>query len=254
MNNLIDLTGKQILVIGASSGIGKQTAITLSTVGAKVSLVARNENGLQKTLSALSGEDHDYYVADVSDMSIIESLIKRIVEKKGPLDGMVYSAGVSMYLPLQLFKPEKLQALFAINFFGFIECVRQITKKGRYNKGMRIVAVSSVSSIKGNKTQTGYSASKAAMNAAVRCIAREVADKEICINSIAPGLTATEMYLNYSNNVGKDSDSFRELMNRQYLGLGEPIDIANSIVFLLSPAARFITGITIPVDGGLTTC
>ena len=254
MENLIDLTGKRILIIGASSGIGKSTAITLSKVGAQLTLVARREDKLQEAIMELNGEGHNYFCGDISDTSSIEILIKKIVTINGPLDGMVYSAGISMYLPLQFFKPEKLQHLFEVNFFGFVECVRQVSKKGRYNDGMRIVAVSSVSSIKGNKTQTGYSASKAAMNAAVRCMGRELAEKGICINSIAPGLTATEMYLSYSSNVGDASNSMKELLSRQYLGVGEPVDIANVIAFLMSPAARFITGVTLPVDGGLTTC
>lgn len=254
MKSLVDLSDKRILVVGASSGIGRQTAISLSQVGAKLSLVARNEERLQSTIEALEGGDHDYFTADVSELNGIEGLIKRIVAKNGRLDGLVFSVGIGMSMPLSMFKPEKLQSLFTVNFFSFIEMVRQVTKRTMYNEGMRIVGVSSIASLKGDKTHLGYSATKAAMDAAVRCIAKEVADKGICINTVAPGMTATEMYEKYSDRVGSDSDSFKELMSRQYLGVGQPTDIANAIVFLMSPAARFITGITMPVDGGLTTC
>lgn len=254
MEHLIDLTGKRILVIGASSGIGKQTAITLSKVGAKLTLIARREDKLQETIAALEGEDHDYFCADISFTHNIEGLFKTIVEKDGLIDGLVYTAGISLSLPLQMFKPEKLHSIFDINFFAFIECVRQATKKGRYNKGMRIVGVSSIASMKGDKTHLGYCASKAAMDAAVRCIAKEVAPKGIHINTVAPGLTATNMFNNFSSNIGEDSNSMRELLERQYLGVINPIKVAETITFLISPAAEYITGITLPVDGGLTTC
>ncbi len=254
MNGLIDLSQKRILVVGASSGIGKQTAITLSRVGAKITLVARNEEKLQNAISALEGDGHDYFIADVSDVNSVELLVKAVVAKEGPLDGMVYSAGVGTALPLMQSKPEKVQDAFNVNFFGFFEMVRQITRKGRFNPGMRIVGVSSCASLRGDKSKAIYSSSKAAMDSAIRCMAKELAEKAICINSVAPSMTATELYNRYVEKYGEDSETNKELWTRQYLGIAQPQDIANAIAFLISPAARFITGITMPVDGGLTTC
>ena len=140
--------------------------------------------------------------------------------------------------------------MFDINFFGFYEIVRQICKKGRFNEGMRIVGISSTAATIGNKTQSVYSASKAAMDGAVRSIAREVADKKICINTVAPGMTATDMYANYLNKNGEVSDANQKLLRRQYLGIANTTDIANAIAYLISPAARFITGTSLLVDGG----
>lgn len=254
MNNLIDLTGKRILVVGASSGIGKQTAVTLSKVGAKLSLVARSEDKLIETIRLMDGDEHDYFVADVSKVELIESLIKQIINKNGPIDGMVYSAGVGTALPLMQSKPEKVQSAFNVNFFGFFEVVRQICRKGRFNPGLRIVGVSSCASLRGDKSKAIYSSSKSAMDSAVRCMAKELADKGICINTVAPSMTATELYDRYIEKYGEDSATNNELLSRQYLGIAQPQDIANAIVFLISPAARFITGITMPVDGGLSTC
>ena len=254
MKNLIDLTDKHIMIIGASSGIGRQTAITLSSVGARLTLVARTEEKLKAVISELDGKGHEYSPCDVTDLTGIEAMIKHAIERSGRLDGLVYSAGISMSMPLTMFKPEKLQKLFDVNFFAFIECVRQATKKGRFNPGMRIVGVSSIASMKGNKTHLGYCASKAAMDAAVRCMAKELADKNIYINTVAPGMTETEMHLDFRETVGEDSDSMKELFERQYLGLIKPDAVAETIAFLLSPAAKSITGITLPVDGGLTTC
>ena len=202
----------------------------------------------------MDGDGHNYYCADVSIVDTVEPLIKQVINQCGPFDGLVYAAGMSLSLPLNVFKPAKLQSIFDVNFFGFVECVRQITKKGRFNAGMRIVGISSIASIKGDKTHLGYCASKAAMDAAVRCIAKEVAAKDIYINTVAPGMTATSMYAKFSSQIGEDSNSMNELLSRQYLGVIDPVNVAETIVFLLSPAARYITGITLPVDGGLTTC
>ena len=254
MNSFIDLSNKRILVVGASSGIGRQTAITLSQVGAKLSLVARNEEKLRSVLAELEGEGHDYFVDDVSQVGTIEALIKEVVAKDGPLDGLVYTAGVGTALPLMQSKPEKVQDTFNVNFFGFFELVRQVSRKGRFTPGMRIVGVSSCASLRGDKSKAIYSSSKAAMDSAVRCMAKELAEKGICINTVAPSMTATELYNRYVEKYGEDSETNKELLTRQYLGIAQPIDIANTITFLISPAARFITGITLPVDGGLTSC
>ena len=254
MTNLIDLTGRKILVIGASSGIGKQTAITLSKVGASVILSARREDKLRETLSLLEGEGHGIHCFDTQKLDEIEVHIKQIVAEFGSLDGMVYSAGLGTAIPLLQTKPEKLQNVFEVNLFGFIESVRQLCKKGRFNPGMRIVGISSCASLRGDKSKTAYSASKAAMDSAIRCIAKEMADRGICINSVAPSMTATELYDHYLEKYGDDSETNQELLKRQYLGIAETSDIASAVAFLISPAAKFITGITLPVDGGLTTC
>lgn len=254
MTNLIDLTDKHILIIGASSGIGRQTALTLSSLGARLTLVARTEEKLKTVISELDGKDHAYLLFDVTDLTGTEAMVKQVVERNGRLDGLVYSVGITMSMPLHMYKPEKLQKVFNVNFFAFVECVRQAAKKGRFNPGMRIVGISSIASMKGDKTHLGYSSSKAAMDAAVRCMAKELADKEIYINTVAPGMTDTGMLSNFKGNVGDDSDSLKELLERQYLGVIKPEAVAETVAFLLSRSAESITGITLPVDGGMTTC
>lgn len=253
MYNLVDLRGKVILVAGASSGIGRQTAITLSKLGAQLVLVARSEDKLLSVLSELEGDGHEYRCADLSVIDSIGPLLQGIVDERGPFDGLVYSVGVSTSMPLRMFKPEKIKGVFEINFFAFIETIRQITMRGRFSEGMRIVGVSSTASMRGSKANTAYTASKAAMNGAVMCMAKELAEKGICINNVAPAMTSTEMYEEYLSRAGESSASNVGLLERQYLGIAKTEDIANAIAFLISPAARFITGITLPVDGGTTT-
>jgi len=254
MKNLIDLSGRRILVVGSSSGIGKRTAITLSELNAKLVLAAIDEDGVKQTLTELFGDGHAAYYLDVSKLDELDGFVGEIVEKHGALDGFVYSAGLGTAMPLAMSKPEKVLNTFNVNFFGFFEMVRQICRKGRYNPGLRIVGVSSCASLRGDKSKAIYSSTKSAMDSAVRCIAKEMADKGICINTVAPAMTATELYNKFVEKYGEDSNTNRELTSRQYLGIAQTQDIANAIAFLISPAARFITGITLPVDGGLTTC
>lgn len=253
MIQLVDLSGKTIVIAGASSGIGKQTAITLSKLGARLVLIARREEELIDTVKELDGHDHGYYVSDLSEVESISELVKTIVSDWGKIDGLVYAAGVGTSAPLKQLTPERVQSVFDINYFGFIEIVRQFSRKGRYNEGMRIVGISSIAAFCGDMAHTAYSASKAAMDATVRCIAKELAPKSICLNTVAPAMTRTRMYENFIARYGEDSASNDYILKRQYLGIAEMQDIANAIAFLISPAARFITGICLPVDGGYTT-
>ena len=250
---MIDLSGKNILVVGASSGIGEETALVLARQGANVILLARREERLADICSRI-GEKASYYLCDVSDIDSIATVVKTVVDEKGKLDGMAYIAGISDGdVPVKYLTYERQLNTFKTNYFAFVEFVRQATKRGMYNEGMRIVAVSSIASLRGEKAHVAYSASKSAMDSAIRCIAKELASKGICINSVAPAMVNTEMYQHFLEVQGEDSEANLRAVGRQYLGLAETSDVANAIAFLISPDARFITGITLPVDGGFTT-
>lgn len=249
MMNPMDLTGKKIIVTGASSGIGRETCILLSKLSAKVIMIARREEKLKDTLSELNGLEHLYYCYDLKDIDGIENMIKQIIKKNGPVDGFVHSAGIGNYRPLNMIKPKFLREVMEVNFYSFVEIVRCITKRNCFNEGMNIVGVSSISSQQGNQTKTAYCASKAAMDAAIRCMAKELAPKKVRVNSVVPALIKTKLYDVFLD-MGSDSEDAKNVMARQYLGLGEPIDVANMIAYLLSDAAKFITGTSIPIDGG----
>lgn len=251
---MLDYTNRNILIIGASSGIGEETAYTLAEQGANLVLVARREDRLKQVCENAKATQIAYHVADISDIQAIEGLIKQIVAEHGKLDGLVYVAGISQGgIPLKSLSYDKQMKIFQTNYFGFIECVRQVTKRGNYNDHLRIVGVSSVSSLRGEKALVAYAASKAAMDSAIRCMAKELASKGICINSVAPSIVRTDMYTSFLEVHGDQSEANMKALERQYLGLAEMRDVANAIVFLLSQEARFITGITMPVDGGFTT-
>lgn len=254
MYNLIDLTDKTIVVTGASSGIGRQTAITISELGGKVVCIARREDRLIETVSMLEGEGHGYYAFDLSSLDEIAGLFKRIKQDVGMLDGLVYAAGIAKDGPLNVVTPNRIKEVFDTNFFAFIECARWACKNGYYNSGMSVVAFSSVISGYGGKGQLTYASAKAAINSAVKCMAVELAPKGIRVNAVVPGMINTEMYQEFLNIVGgTGAPADQKLKKRQYLGIGEPQDVANSVVYLLSDAAKFITGICMPIDGGYTS-
>ncbi|MCI9538614.1 MAG: SDR family oxidoreductase [Eubacterium sp.] len=250
MHNLVDLKGKRILVTGASSGIGKEIAVLLDRLEAETILVARREENLQEIVTGLQVEKSCYYTADLSELNKIEGLIKQIVAERGPLDGFVHSAGIASSRPLKTIKPDILDQVMKINFYSFVELCRCITARKRFSEtGCNIVGISSTGSILGNSSKTAYCASKAAMDAAVRCMAKELANKHIRVNTVAPSFIETDIYDSFLEK-GEGSKDVELTMARQYLGLGQPSDVANLTAFLLSEASRFITGSTIGVDGG----
>ena len=254
MFNLVDLTGRKIVIVGASQGIGRDTAIMLSKLGAHVIVVARNEEKLKETVAMCEGNNNCYYCMDANDLDTIEDCVKKIVDENGAVDGLVYSAGITNDRPLNLFKPEVVDQVLKVNLGGFIEFTRCLTKRKRFNSGMRIVGISSTAGLRGSKAHLAYSASKAGMNGAMRCMAIELAEKGIGVNTVAPGMIATSMYEKYlEGNGGVNGAANLGLLARQYMGIGKTDDVATAIAFLLSPASRFITGVCLPIDGGLVS-
>ncbi len=245
----MDLKEKVILVAGATVGIGKATAILLSELGAKVISLSSNEERLKEVKSLLKGDGHTHYVLDLNNAETIERAVKEAVSANGALDGVVYCVGVRSRRPLAMLTPKVLHEVMNINFVSFVEMIRCITKKNRYNEGLSIVGVSSISSQRGAPSVTAYAASKAAMESAVRCLAKELSVKKIRLNTVVPAQINTPAYEGLvSMNMNENKEDVT--LQRQYLGLGEPVDVANLIAFLLSDNSRFITGSSIPVDGG----
>lgn len=254
--DFLQMEGKHILITGGASGIGRQTAITLSELGAKVAVIDLQEEGLRETLSLLKGEGHSIHTADLSDIDSLEPLIVDIVKETGAFDGYVQCAGIVKNLPIINYKFERLHKIMLVNFYSYFEIVRILSKKGRYNEGMSIVGISSVAATQGASAQAAYGASKAAMNGAMRCLAKELGEKGIRLNTVLPAATETAMYTEYMALKAqmKETEMKVAANPRQYLGMNAPSDVANAIIFLLSPASRKITGVQLPVDGGYASC
>ena len=251
MINPMDLTGKRYIVTGASSGLGRQVCITLSQLGAEVILIARNIEKLEKTLALMETGNHSYYAFDLSNLEKIENLLKDIIHDKGRLDGLVHCAGLGTMKPLNMTTPKFMTEMMNVNVLSFIELVRVISKKKNCNQGASIVAVSSAASIRGDKAKTAYCTTKGALDSAVLALAAELGViKKIRVNTVNPAWIKTDMYQDYIEATGEEKE--RELEERQFLGLSEPVEIANVIAFLLSNASAQITGQSIIVDGGRT--
>lgn len=244
MKQIVDLTGKKILVTGASSGIGRETAILLSRLGARVVLVGRRTEELEVSLSGMEGTGHHIITYDLGVLENIKDLVREAVDyDQTKLDGLVHCAGITKTLSYKLMTTEKLDQVMRVNFYSFVELARQYADKKNCNGGS-IVAISSRAAVNPRRNQIAYGASKAAINASVQALSKELAKKNIRVNSILPGFIKTPMAEVFIDRVGDDLDI------RQLLGIGEPADVANMIAYLLSDAAKFITGALIHIDGG----
>lgn len=244
--NAMDLSNKTIIITGSGSGIGKETAIISSALGAKVVLLDISEDGLLDTMSILKGDGHAFYVVDLCENDEIAPLIKKISEVHGTIHGLVHCAGVSSRKPLNVLSKNGFSKVMDINFYSFVELVRQATKKKYFAEGGSVVVMSSISSIKGYKAKTEYCVSKAAVDAFVRCMAAELAERKIRVNSVmaAEVLTPLAMKARETNAAVGTSDF------NAPLGPSEPYEVANAICFLLSEATKTITGTSLLIDGG----
>ncbi len=244
--NPFSLKGKTILVTGASSGIGRATAIECSKLGAIVIITGRNSERLQQTYDSLYGLGHLQIIADLNNLEDLTSLVNQVPI----LDGVVNNAGIAKTQPISFIKEEDLQKIFATNTFTPILLVKQLLRKKKINKNASLVFTSSVSAIKSDLGNSVYGASKAALQSYVRYCARELAPKSIRANSIHPGMVTTPLITG-----GAHSDDDLQTDAQKYpLGrYGRPEEIAWSIIYLLSDASAWITGHSLIIDGGIST-
>ncbi len=246
MINLIDLSGKTVLVTGASDGIGKETSTLLSQLGARVVMIARSEEKLQAVYDSLEGDGHSFYSFDLTNIDAIEGLTASLVEQNGPFDGFVHCAGIAPMRPLKMVTYSFLHETMLVNFYSFVEILRCITKRGNYRQGMGVVAMSSIASKQGQRSQMTYCASKAALDGAIRALAKELSDKKIRINSIVAGMVRTNMYEHFKEKTGKNVE------DEYLLGIIEPSEISTAIAYLLSDKSKTITGTGMIIDSGAT--
>jgi len=251
MINPMDLTGKRILITGASSGIGRETAIVLSRLGAELALLGRDEAALKETMSLVENPElHQSVILDLAENDHIEPVIK-ILTAERPFDGFVHCAGIAPMRPLAMTKKENIEQVMNVNFYSFVEIVRLLTKgKKRFTLGGSIVVMSSVASIHGKPAKVSYSAAKAAIDASLRCMTVELKDRRVRINSVMPSWVNTRMFSSFKGKF-PDSAEIQEIEKKQYLGVTGANEVANVIAFLLSDATKTITGTSILMDGGV---
>lgn len=252
MIQAFSLEEKNIIVTGASSGIGRTSAVECSRAGAKLYLIGRDEKRLEETRQMMSDpEQHHTVPLDLTDYSAVDSFMEGLEANNIQIHGLVHSAGISTTLPLRAFKPEKLDPFIQINVTAGVYLSKWISRKKLVpESGSSIIYLSSVMGSVGEAGKFIYSITKGAVTAASRSLAIELAGKKIRVNTISPGVVETPM--SESAVYSRNSDELSRIQNLHPLGLGRPEDVAHAAIYLLSDASRWVTGSNLFVDGGYT--
>lgn len=245
MTDIINLNSKNIIITGAGSGIGRETSRVLAEQGATVIMLDVNAEGLAKTASICGNRCHPLTI-DLTDAKAVSETVVQVVAEYGKVDGLVHCAGISSRKPLNVLSKDGFSKVMDVNFYSFVELVKQCAKRKHINDGASIVVMSSISSIRGYKAKTEYCVSKAAVDAFVRCMALELADRKIRVNSVMAAEVLTPLALKAREvNATVGASDFTAP-----LGPSEPYEVANIISFLLSDATKTITGTSLLIDGG----
>ncbi|MDY6267935.1 MAG: SDR family oxidoreductase [Selenomonadaceae bacterium] len=240
--------GKAFIVVGASSGFGKQIAQELAASGAHVLAVARNKERLE-TLQATYPERIQTACLDVrhARKTDWDELLQPYLATHGKLHGGVYTAGISGLTPMRYFSEQEARDIVETSFWGFVFFLQAVTRKKVAERGSSFVAFSSVAATWGNKGMFAYSAAKSAVQTAVRSFAKEISADGHRLNSISPGYVGgTGMTAASTDFMGRPET----VIHQHALGTGTVADVAGLTLFLLSDRARWITGTDIVADGG----
>ena len=248
--NPMSVRGQHFMVTGASSGIGRSTAILLHALGARLSLVDTDGKGLDSLCTELNTPERiTGHVQDLSNISSIETLVNNCVTSSGRLNGFVHCAGIQLIVPLRTLELEEWRRIFAINTEAALMLSKLISNKRFYaGEGGSIVFISSVMASVGSVGSVAYSMSKAALEGIARSLSLELAPRGIRVNCIAPGFVRTPIFDKTEKLWDEDTKKYVEDLHP--LGFGTPEDIANAVAYLMADTGRWITGSTLVVDGG----
>ncbi len=242
LSNPFSLESKTVLITGASSGIGRATAIECAKIGAHCVITGRNQERLQQTFEQLEGQGHVQIIADLASQEGIQTLAEQVPQ----LDGLVNNAGINLMKPIGFIKGDDLEKIYTTNTFAPILLTKFLLKKKKLNAGASIVFISSSAAMGSGIGNAVYGTSKAAIMSFSKYCARELAPK-IRSNSIHPGMVETELIQ------GREfSDADMEADRQKYLlkRYGKPEEIAYAVIYLLSDASAWITGHALVIDGG----
>lgn len=248
--NPLAMKGRNILVTGASSGIGRETAILLSGLETNVVIAGRNRGRLEETRDRMQGSTHRIEAFDLTAADAIPGWIKQITRETGPLSGLVHCAGIHKAVPLRGISAAGIEDITRANVTSAIMLVSGFRQKGCSVRGGSVVLISSVAGLVGQPAISAYSASKAALIGFAKSAAMELAGEGLRVNCVAPGFVHTEMAAEFREQLS--AEQFEAIAQMHPLGVGKPLDVAHAIVFLLADTGRWITGTTLIVDGGYT--
>lgn len=237
------LEGKTILVTGASSGIGRATAIECSRAGATVYLTARNAERLDQTLKEMQGNSHRIIPADLTSVEDIQYLVDEV----DVLDGVALIAGINDKMIIKKIDDNFITKMLSTNFSGPALLIKTLLKAKKINKFASVVFMSSVSAFYPSVSNAMYAASKAAVNQFAKVLALEVLPLKARVNCIQPAFVETEMIHKYSE------ETLNEIRDSYPLGrFAKPEEIAYAVIYYMSDASQMITGTSLVIDGGYT--
>jgi NAD(P)-dependent dehydrogenase (short-subunit alcohol dehydrogenase family) len=238
---------KIAIITGGASGIGLAIAHKFAGNGLVTILVGRDKGKLALACSGL-GRDSDFFVCDLSDLSLIPGLVQNIIDKYGRIDILVNNAGINLKKPILDVSDEDYQKVILTNQISAFSITRSVAAFMQEQGDGCVLNISSMASIYGLPYVVAYTASKAAIEGMTRSMAVELSAYGIRVNCIAPGFIKTDMS---SAALDSDPERKRKVLSRTPMGrLGKPEEVANAAYFLVSEEASFITGVVLPVDGG----
>lgn len=244
MAELLNLTGKTVLVTGASSGIGRQTAIDISLTGGTVIIAGRDLNRLQETFAALAPGKHELLQFDLLE----HNKIQEIVAALPVLNGVVHSAGITGHLPARFISNDDINQYFNLNYSAPVLLTSALLRKKKLAEKASIVFLSSIATRYPYFGGALYAGSKAAIEAYSKVLAVEVASKGIRSNCISPSFVNTPMVEEAGKTISNEVlEKFEKMMP---LGFGEPADVSNAILYLLSDTSKWVTGTNLVLGGG----
>ena len=249
-SNPFSLAGKCVLITGASSGLGRATAVECSKAGARLLLVARRSAELETTRVMLAGDGHEIVPFDLVNNGDLMPWMRSLSDRVGPLHGMVHAAGISETMPIKATSEDLYRKIMCINLDAAYGLVKAFRHRKVHADGASIVLLASVSGVVGTAGLTAYCASKGGLIALAKAAALELLADKIRVNVVSPALVRTHLAETYSAAIPEENK--QATLANHPMGMGEPEDVAYAVIYLLSDAAKWVTGANFAIDGGYT--